>query len=372
MSTKKKALVAMSGGVDSSMTALLMQQAGYDCVGVHMRLLEESNPDMVGAKAIAEKLDMPFYEHDLSDAFRVKVIEPFVQGYEMGETPNPCIFCNRHLKFSALLDIADELGCEVLATGHYARVEFDEKYNRWVARTGLDETKDQSYVLYTLSQEQLERVVLPLGQYRKTEIREMAQEAGFHNADKKDSQNICFVPDDDYAGYIESVCARPSVPGDMLELDGRVVGQHRGLIHYTIGQRKGLGPHGRPVFVQKIDIENNTLTIGDDDSTLYHRDFYVRDTSWIALPDAPKEPLSCTIKIGYKHAFRSGTIQLASNEPEPGQLSDKHSLGNDPGAHYLHACFDDPQRAITPGQAAVFFDGDIVLGGGTIDSVGFR
>lgn len=339
------------------MTALLMQQAGYDCVGVHMRLQDKASPDAVGAADIAQRLGMPFHEYDLADRFHSQVIQPFVEGYVAGETPNPCVACNRHLKFSALLKIADELGCQYLATGHYARVEHDDALNsdaRWVVRTGADSSKDQSYVLYTLSQEQLSRVVLPLGKYHKSEIRELAAQAGFPNANKSDSQDICFVPDNDYSGFIENYLGKPCPPGDILDESGKVVGKHQGLIRYTIGQRKGLGAHGRPVFVQSIDAAQNTITIGDDEETLYTGSFLVRDFNWTALKQSPENPLLCSIKAGYKHLPKSGTIQLVHHK----------------GEEYVQVSYDQPQRAISPGQAAVFYGtdegADTVLGGGTI------
>jgi len=334
-----------------------MQQAGYYCVGVHMRLQDESSPDAVGAADIARRLDMPFHEYDLAERFRDQVIKPFVEGYVAGETPNPCVACNRHLKFSALLEIADELDCQYLATGHYARIEHDDALNRWVVRTGLDSSKDQSYVLYTLSQEQLSRVVLPLGGYHKPEIRTLAAEAGFPNADKSDSQDICFVPDNDYSDFIEDYLGKPCAPGDMLDEGGKVVGRHQGLIRYTIGQRKGLGAHGRPVFVQSINAQQNTITIGDDEAALYTDSFLVRDFNWTALAQSPKSPLSCNIKVGYKHLLKPGTIQLVHLE----------------GEEYVQVTYSEPQRAVSPGQAAVFYgigeSADTVLGGGTIDRI---
>ncbi|MCL2403682.1 MAG: tRNA 2-thiouridine(34) synthase MnmA [Coriobacteriia bacterium] len=352
----KRALIAMSGGVDSSMTALLMQQAGYDCVGAHMQLMAEESADAAGARDIAARLGIPFHTFDLSQRFHDTVVQPFVEGYEAGETPNPCIDCNRSLKFGALLDIADELGCHYLATGHYAQIEHDDALDRYVARTAVDDSKDQSYVLYTLSQEQLSRIVLPLGIYHKSEIRQMAEKAGFPNAQKGDSQDICFIPDNDYTGFIDTYRGRSSQSGNMLDIGGNIVGQHKGLIHYTIGQRKGLGAHGRPVFVQSISAEDNSITIGDDESKLLTQSFLVRDYNWTTPPESEDKPLSCTIKVGYKHKQKPGTVEAV----EVGGIS------------YLKVSYQEPQRAISPGQAAVFYDGtstkdgDTVLGGGTI------
>ncbi|MCL2525655.1 MAG: tRNA 2-thiouridine(34) synthase MnmA [Coriobacteriia bacterium] len=385
----KKALIAMSGGVDSSMTALLMQQAGYECVGVHMKLLDTLGADAAGARDIAQGLGMEYLEVDLSDTFREQVIEPFVAGYEAGTTPNPCIDCNRCLKFGALFDVADQLGCQYLATGHYARIAYDEACARWVPRTALDASKDQSYVLYQLSQEQLARTVLPLGDYCKTEIRALAEAAGFPNAQKSDSQDICFIPDGDYASFIEDYRGQASKPGDMLDSSGKVVGTHRGLIHYTIGQRKGLGAHGRPVFVQSIDADSNSITIGDDEDSLMARQFVATRCNWTALASAPQQSLRCQIKIGYKHRPRPGTIQAmdtttphmrARGDARPYKAaSDSHlvtphsmrGLALDlPRDSCVLVTFDQPVRAITPGQAAVFYDeesAESVLGGGTIN-----
>jgi len=339
------------------MTALLMQRAGFDCVGVHMRLMPTANPDAEAARGIAERLGMPFYEYDLAQCFHDEVILPFVEGYAAGETPNPCISCNRHLKFGALLQIADELDCDYLATGHYARIEFDAALDRFVPRKGIDNSKDQSYVLYTLSQEQLSRIVLPLGGHLKPDIRQMAAEAGFPNAQKSDSQDICFISNGNYSEFIESYLGKPCAEGDMLDTEGRVVGKHRGLAHYTIGQRKGLGAHGRPVFVQSINAQDNTIVIGDDEDSLQARSFLVRDFNWIADIDISKAAVSCMIKIGYKHTPRPGMIQMVNRD----------------GKHYVEVNFDHPQRAITPGQAAVFYGidkyADSVIGGGTIHCV---
>jgi tRNA-specific 2-thiouridylase len=349
----------MSGGVDSSMTALLMQQAGYDCFGVHMQLASQPGPDAASARDIAKRLDMPFQIRDLSKRFHDEVIQPFVEGYEAGETPNPCIFCNKHLKFDALLQIADELGCDYLATGHYAGIAQDESTGRFYACTAADQSKDQSYVLYTLSQEQLARIVLPLGAYHKTEIRKMAAAAGFPNAEKSDSQDICFVPNGDYSAFIEAYRGKESCAGDMLDGDGNVVGKHKGLIHYTIGQRKGLGAHGRPVFVRSIDAESNTLTIGDNEKDLLVKGFLLRDYNWLAVAGEDfneEDMLPCMIKVGYKHKQKTGTVQ-------------KVFRGD---TAYLKISYDEPQRAVTPGQSAVFYnrnngqDGDSVLGGGII------
>jgi tRNA-specific 2-thiouridylase len=393
-----RVLIAMSGGVDSSVAALLMREAGFACTGVTMRLFANEDmaevtsnldppvhersccslADVAFARSVAAQLDFPFYVFDLSTDFSAQVIERFIAGYERGETPNPCIDCNRYLKFERLMARAATLGFDLLATGHYARVGFDAASGRYLLRCGVDADKDQSYALYTLTQAQLARLRLPLGDLRKTEVRELAETAQLPNAQKPDSQNICFVPDGDYARFIEHYrhCSYP--PGDLLDVQGRVVGQHAGIIRYTLGQRKGLGSHGHPVYVRALDLKANTVTIGSDD-VLYARRFYVRNPNWITLSASPETPLCCLVKIGYRHPARPAVIETVT----PIERAGSDQAGTQPwlkqarpgaatsaAAVRLQVTFDKPQRAITPGQAAVFYDGDLVLGGGTIDMVG--
>ncbi|MBQ6295542.1 MAG: tRNA 2-thiouridine(34) synthase MnmA [Firmicutes bacterium] len=357
-----KALIAMSGGVDSSVAALLTKQKGYDCIGCTMKLwdlpgeegaqLKESKTccsldDTEDARSVAYRLGMPFYAFNYKDEFRESVICPFASDYEHGRTPNPCIECNRFLKFGKLYERAMQLGCETIVTGHYARIEQgpDGKY---LLKKGLDPSKDQSYVLHCLTQEQLAHTAFPLGGLTKDAVRQIAAEHGFVNANKPDSQDICFVPDGDYAKVVERYGAgEGTVPGRFVDLEGRPIGTHRGLIHYTIGQRKGLGnTWGKPVFVVAIDPAANTVTLGDS-ADLFHREVRVSQFHWIA-GEPPAAPIRCTAKLRYRQAEQPAEVR-----PE--------------GEGRVTLVFDEPQRAPTPGQYAVLYDGDTVLGGGRIE-----
>jgi tRNA-specific 2-thiouridylase len=349
-----RVLVAMSGGVDSSVTALLLQRAGHECVGVTMRLYDGiridckqptrcSLEDTEDAHAVATSLGMPFHVLDYRQAFDEKVIAPFVDEYARGRTPNPCLLCNRHLKFGLLLEAAGQLGCDFIATGHYAQVERDADGICHV-RCGLDPKKDQGYVLYALQQDQLQRLLLPLGGLDKREVRALAEEAGLPVASKRESQDICFVPDGDYAGFLahEGVVDRP---GDFVDGAGRVLGRHRGIAHYTIGQRKGLGlAVGHPVYVTAIDAQANTIAVGPREA-LAVDSFTVDDVRFTA-PVAPCEPFEADVRTHY-HAPR---IPVRVH-PE-GTRATVEALG--------------ALGAVAPGQAAVFYRGDEVLGGGTI------
>ncbi len=353
--TKKKALIAMSGGVDSSVAAKLMIDAGYDCIGCNMRLydlnteLAEENSccsleDVEDARAVAQKLGMPFYAFNFKDGFKEKIIDKFVCSYERGLTPNPCIDCNRYMKFDALYRRAEELGCNVIVTGHYVRIE--EKDGEFFLKKAVDPSKDQSYVLYTLTQEQLAHTMFPLGSYTKAEARVLAEKSGFLNYDKSDSQDICFVPDGDYAKVIRQYSGKEYAPGDFVDAEGNVLGQHKGIIHYTIGQRRGLGLSLKePMYVCRLDVPNNKVVLGRNED-LFRRDVTVRDANWIS-GQTPQAPFHCKAKLRYRQEERPALCT-----PE--------------GKNGFRLLFDEPQRAVTPGQAAVLYDGDIVLGGGTI------
>lgn len=353
-----RALIAMSGGVDSSVAAQMMASRGYECVGCTMRLYEN---DVVGmdlmdtccslentqdARSVTEKIGIPYHIVHYENLFRQEVIEPFIDEYLHGRTPNPCIECNRRLKFQHLYEKMQALGCDLLVTGHYARVRFDEESGRYQLLKALDLAKDQSYVLYVLTQEQLAHVQFPLGEQDKHKTREIASESGFQNAGKHDSQDICFVPDGDYAGFIERYSGKTCPAGDFVDADGNVLGRHKGIIHYTLGQRRGLGlPAANRLYVTGIDPESNTVTIGSNDD-LMKTTLYARKVNLIAM-DRIETPLRCSTKIRYRHKEQPCTV----TQPED---------------DLLKVVFDEPQRAITPGQSVVLYDGDVVLGGGVI------
>jgi tRNA-specific 2-thiouridylase len=353
-----KALIAMSGGVDSSVAAYLMQQQGFDCTGVTMRLTRNetlglgnfhtccSQQDIEDAADVAFQLDIPYQVLDFTADFREKVIDKFVRVYEAGGTPNPCIDCNKYLKFDHLEQYAAAHGMECVVTGHYARIEYCETSGRWLLRRGLDESKDQSYVLYNLTQSQLAHIRLPLGQLHKTEVRALAQQQGFLNARKHDSQDICFVPDGDYAAFIEGYTGRRCESGAFVDASGKVLGQHNGAIRYTLGQRKGLGlAMGAPVYVCAKDMAANTVTVGPEDA-LFSRVAYAEDVNWIAI-SALTEPLRVTACTRYHQRAQAATVYPAGDDR-------------------IRVEFDEPQRAVTPGQALVLYQGDLVLGGGTL------
>ena len=350
----EKAIIAMSGGVDSSVCGCLTIKQGYECIGATLKLYDKETQvgdtrrqldDINDAKSVAEKLGIPHYVFNYRDEFKEKVIIPFINSYKKGETPNPCIECNKYLKFSKLLAKADELGIKYIATGHYAIVE-KRSDGRFVLKKAIDLSKDQSYVLYNLTQEQLSRVIFPLGTLTKTEARQIAEENGFVNAHKSDSQDICFIPDGKYAEFIENYTKEKFSNGDFVDKNGKVLGEHKGIIRYTIGQRKGLGlalPH--PMYVLKKDMKNNRVILCDNDD-LFTADLDARNVNLIAI-DEINEPIRVKAKVRYKQTEQWATVS-----------------NNNDGTY--HVKFDEPQRAIASGQAVVFYDGDIVVGGGTI------
>lgn len=367
---RKRALIAMSGGVDSSVAAAAMQRMGYECIGVTMKLYSGgetgaarahsccSLSDVQDARAVADRMGMRYYVFNFSDDFKSKVIDKFIATYEAGGTPNPCIDCNRYMKFEKLYDRAKDLDCQLIVTGHYARVAYDEKRGRWQLLRAKNPDKDQTYVLYAMTQNQLEHTFFPLGDYEtKAYVRKMAEEAGFVNAKKPDSQDICFVSGQSYGDFIEQETGKTYPPGDFVDEQGHVLGRHKGLIRYTVGQRKGLGlalPH--PMYVKAKDLEKNRVILADEED-LYFDQVIAGDFNWIwwpetgepkaALAPAPGSLFHVTAKPRYRAKEAAGTAAVR----EDGSVL---------------FTFDQPQRALTVGQALVLYDGDRVVGGGTI------
>ena len=339
----QQALIAMSGGVDSSVAAFLAMEQGYRCLGSTMLLWDQNEGASADAAAVAQKLGIPFYTLDAAQQFRQQVVEPFIQSYEEGLTPNPCIRCNNTLKFSFLLDKALELGCEYIVTGHYARIVREQ--GRALLYKAPDQAKDQSYFLAGLSQHQLSHTLFPLGELTKEQVRQIALEQGFVNARKKDSQDICFIPDGDYKAFMERYTGKNYPGGNFLDTDGNIVGCHCGAVGYTLGQRKGLGlAMGRPVYVCGKDMAKNTVTVGDE-AHLFSRTLWAENCNFIPF-DTLTQPLQVVAKARSRHAGAPATVYPEENG--------------------IRVEFLEPQRAITPGQAVVLYDGDLVIGSGTI------
>ena len=352
----KKALIAMSGGVDSSLAAKLTKDMGYECIGCTMKLYSNEDisisrektcctlDDVEDARSVARKIGIPYYVFNLSSDFKEKVIDRFIASYENGATPNPCIDCNRYIKFERLYERAKTLGCDYIVTGHYARIE--KQGDKFLLKKAVDDTKDQSYVLYSLTQEQLSHTLFPLGDKRKENVRLLAEESGFINADKPDSQDICFVPDGDYAAFIKKQTGHDYPAGNFIDSAGNVLGKHKGIINYTIGQRKGLGiALGKPAFVKAINKADNTVTLCDNDG-LFTSEFTADNFNWIS-GEIPPAPIKCNVKVRYRQTEQPATVEPINETT-------------------VKITFDKPQRAISKGQSAVLYDGDTVLGGGTI------
>ena len=350
-----RAIIAMSGGVDSSVAAYIMKSRGYDIIGATLRLFSNEDAgireksccslsDVEDAKSVARRLGIEHYTFNFSDDFKKHVIDRFIDAYEKCRTPNPCIDCNRFIKFKRLLERAYELDCDYVVTGHYARIE--RMGDRYILKKGLDHTKDQSYVLWAMTQEQLMHTMLPLGAMEKSEVREIAEREGFINARKRDSQDICFVPDGDYGSFSERYTGKSYPNGEFVDLDGNVLGEHKGLIRYTRGQRKGLGlALPKPMYVCAIDAPTNRVILGNN-SDLFSRELDAEDINLIAA-DRLEQPVRAEVRIRYSQTAQSATVTQTDEDR-------------------LHIEFDEPQRAITSGQAAVIYDGDTVIGGGTI------
>jgi len=361
--------VAMSGGVDSSTVAAMLRAEGHNVIGLTMQLWNQrrlagregmpesvqgrccSLDDVYDARGVARAIGIPYYVVNHEERFERDVVRPFVAEYLSGRTPIPCSLCNNHLKFDQLLIVARQIGADQIATGHYARVEFDEVRGRWLLKRPTDRAKDQTYFLFGLTQEQLSRTLFPLGSMIKPEVRELARKLGLALAEKPDSQEICFVPGGDYKRFLDAYLAEqgeslPDTSGELVSTSGEVLGEHKGIHNFTVGQRKGLGvATGSPLYVIQINGERGQVVVGSEEG-LYSKAMQVRRTNLISVAELP-EPMRVTVKIRHRHEAAPATIERSEGDE-------------------ISVTFDEPQRAVTPGQAAVFYDGDVVVGGGWI------
>ncbi|MBR4708260.1 MAG: tRNA 2-thiouridine(34) synthase MnmA [Pseudobutyrivibrio sp.] len=351
-----KALIAMSGGVDSSVAALLMAEKGYECIGCTMKLYANEDielcrdntccslDDVEDAKSVAKRLGMPHHTFNFKEKFRETVIDDFINCYENGMTPNPCIQCNKHMKFDELYRRGQILGCDKIVTGHYVRIRKTDKGYQLLK--AMDSNKDQSYVLYNMTQEELAHTEFPLGELTKDEVRKIAESNGFINANKPDSQDICFVPDGDYVGALKRFTGKEYEPGQFVDTNGNVLGEHKGIVSYTIGQRKGLGiAYEHPLYVVELDVPNNKVVLGKNED-LFSKEALVENINWID-PEDDRTEIRCKAKVRYRMTEQPCVVKKID-------------------ATKALVIFDESQRAITPGQSAVFYEDEVVLGGGTI------
>jgi tRNA-specific 2-thiouridylase len=350
---KKKVMVAMSGGVDSSVAAALLLEKGYDVAGVTLKLWSGMSETVISdARRVAEVLGIPHHVLDLSDEFNRRVIEYFTSEYTRGRTPNPCIICNRHIKFGVLLEYSLSKGIEFLATGHYAIVCFDGERRRYILKKAKFPEKDQSYMLYRLTQPQLSKIILPLGEYSKDEIRQISRTMDLPTASKSDSQEICFIPDNNYSKFIQDNTKGRIEPGNFIDTKGNVIGRHKGIINYTIGQRKGLGiAFGKPMYVVAIDAVSNNVVLGDE-TEVYSDSLIASDVNFISISSLAGEK---RVKAKIRYSSKGADARISPCAQDDVKVE-----------------FDSPQRAVTPGQSVVFYDGDIVVGGGIIKSSSVR